>query len=68
MNIPENNYYPYSGIQKSFEKALHTYDDEAIIQLTLLGDCPNFLVAVLGLVAMSLQAAFGGGQTALAVC
>lgn len=33
MNIPENNYYPYSRIQKSFEKALHTYDDEAIIQL-----------------------------------
>ncbi|MBY0502140.1 MAG: methyltransferase [Alphaproteobacteria bacterium] len=33
MNFIENNSFHYDGIQKSFEKALYTYDHEAIIQL-----------------------------------
>lgn len=32
MNALHKRHNPYVGIQRAFEKALHTYDDEAIIQ------------------------------------
>ncbi|MBS0272033.1 MAG: methyltransferase [Proteobacteria bacterium] len=35
MNMLQEKNSHYLGIQKSFEKALHTYDDEAIIQLQI---------------------------------
>ena len=42
MNIFQQKHDIYRGIQKAFEKALHTYDDETIVQrqaCNLLLDC-----------------------------
>jgi len=42
MNTLQQRHNPYVGIQKAFEKALYTYDDEAIVQRqasNLLIDC-----------------------------
>ena len=68
MNMLQEKNSHYSGIQKSFEKALHTYDDEAVVQLQVSKLLINYLVQLKSSPKKALDLGCGTGLVTTHLC